>query len=210
MSFDSLPPGRNLPSGWKWVKLGELISGFQPGFACGERDPNGVVQVRMNNVTTGGSFNWEELIRVPPNYTNMDKYWIKADDVLFNNTNSAELVGKSAIFSDFEEQVVFSNHFSRLRPNLELLDAGFLAKWLNLNWQQGLFSEICNRWVGQAAVPKQKLLQLNIPLPPLAEQKRIVSILNETVGCRRTSQESCRGTDRGGAGIAGGDSERDL
>ena len=133
----------------------------------------------MNNVTTNGSFNWEELVRVPDSYTNMDRYWLEADDVLFNNTNSVELVGKSAIFSGFEEPIVFSNHFSRLRTTPGLLHAGFLARWLNLNWQQGLFERICNRWVGQAAVDRRKLLALSIPLPPLAEQKRIVGVLNE-------------------------------
>ena len=169
----------NLPPGWKWTKLGDVISGFQPGFACGKRNPNGVVQVRMNNVTTNGSFNWEELVRVPNGYTDMNKYWLKGDDVLFNNTNSAELVGKSAIFLGFQESVVFSNHFSRVRTNPTALAPDFLAKWLNLNWQQGLFEKICNRWVGQAAVDRQKLLKLDVPLPPLEEQRRIVGVLNE-------------------------------
>ena len=109
----------------------------------------------------------------------MSKYWVEPGDVLFNNTNSVELVGKSTIFSGFTEPIVFSNHFSRLRTDPGALEADFLAKWLVLSWQQGLFASICNRWVGQAAVDRQKLLELTIPLPPLPEQKRIVAILNE-------------------------------
>ena len=133
----------------------------------------------MHNVSTAGSFNWGELIRVPSSYTDMSKYWVEPGDVLFNNTNSVELVGKSAIFSGFTEPIVFSNHFSRLRTDPGALEADFLAKWLVLSWQQGLFASICNRWVGQAAVDRQKLLELTIPLPPLTEQKRIVGVLNE-------------------------------
>ena len=178
MHFNSQHHEKSLPRDWKWAKLEDAISSIQPGFACGKREPNGLVQVRMNNVTTSGSFNWEQLVRVPASYTNMGRYWLEAGDVLFNNTNSVELVGKSAIFHDFEEPVVFSNHFSRLRTNPTSLHPSFLVKWLNLNWQQGLFERICNRWVGQAAVDRRKLLQLEIPLPPLAEQKRIVGVLN--------------------------------
>ena len=179
MTAPPLIPRSGLPAGWKWTKLRDAISDLQPGFACGERDTTGVVQVRMHNVSTAGSFNWGELIRVPSSYSDMSKYWVEPGDVLFNNTNSVELVGKSAIFSGFSEPIVFSNHFSRLRTDPGALEPAFLAKWLVLSWQQGLFASICNRWVGQAAVDRQKLLELTIPLPPLAEQKRIVGVLNE-------------------------------
>ena len=179
MTAPPLIPRSDLPAGWKWTKLRDAISDLRPGFACGERDTTGVVQVRMHNVSTDGSFNWGELIRVPSSYTDMSKYWVEPGDVLFNNTNSVELVGKSTIFSGFTEPIVFSNHFSRLRTDPGALEADFLAKWLVLSWQQGLFASICNRWVGQAAVDRHKLLELTIPLPPLAEQKRIVGILSE-------------------------------
>ena len=119
---------QRLPPGWKWAKLGDVIGSIQPGFACGDRDPNGVVQVRMNNVTILGSFNWEEVIRVPSGHTEMAKYWLAPGDVLFNNTNSAELVGKSAMFAGFAEPAVYSNHFSRLRPDSTQLDADFPGK----------------------------------------------------------------------------------
>ena len=163
MTAPPLIPRSDLPAGWKWTKLSDAISYLQLGFACGERDTTGVVQVRMHNVSTAGSFNWGELIRVPSSYTDMSKYWVEPGDVLFNNTNSVELVGKSAIFSGFTEPIVFSNHFSRLRTDPGALEADFLAKWLVLSWQQGLFASICNRWVGQAAVDRQKLLELTIP-----------------------------------------------
>ena len=47
-----LIPRSDLPAGWKWTKLRDAISDLQPGFACGERDTTGVVQVRMHNVST--------------------------------------------------------------------------------------------------------------------------------------------------------------
>jgi type I restriction enzyme S subunit len=109
----------------------------------------------------------------------MSRYWLQPNDVLFNNTNSAELVGKSSLFYGYQEEVVFSNHFSRLRPVDTVLEAGFLARWLQSKWEDGTFNQICNRWVGQAAVTKSMLLDLYLPLPPLQEQMRIATILNE-------------------------------
>ncbi|MBM3946942.1 MAG: hypothetical protein FJ315_06035 [SAR202 cluster bacterium] len=170
---------RKLPEGWRWVRLGQVVAEAQLGFATSERDPKGIIQLRMNNVTTRGQFDWTSFIRVPADTATREAYEIRPGDVLFNNTNSTVLVGKTAIFSGYGEPVVFSNHFTRLRTIPDQLIPGYLASWLQAQWQEGLFQQICNRWIGQSAVQREKLLHLTIPLPPLAEQRRIVAVLNE-------------------------------
>ena len=172
-------PGQPLPDGWRWVRLVELIAEAQAGFASGERDSDGVIQLRMNNVDTRGNLVWDEVLRVPVDAATLDKYRLISGDVMFNNTNSTELVGKSALFEGYDEPVVFSNHFTRIRPKPSVLLPEFLAAWLNQQWLMGVFANICNRWIGQSAVKSDKLLQLAIPLPPLAEQKRIAAVLRE-------------------------------
>jgi len=168
-----------LPKGWRWVKLGEVMENAVSGFACGERHPDGVIQLRMNNIDTRGNFVWTDFLRVPASAQMVNAYALQIGDVLFNNTNSTELVGKSAIFRGHSETVVFSNHFTRLRPKRDALFPEFLADWLIHQWQLGLFANICNRWIGQSAVKPAKLLSLDLPLPPLSEQKRIAAVLNE-------------------------------
>jgi len=170
---------RILPDGWRWVRLGEVINQSQTGFACGERDSNGIVQLRMNNVDTRGNFVWNEFLRVPADQDKISKYRLSKGDILFNNTNSTELVGKSALFQGHTETVVYSNHFTRLRVNQDQLEPSYLASWLVLQWTDKVFENLCNRWIGQSAVKNGKLLSLQIPLPPLPEQKRIAEILNE-------------------------------
>ena len=190
---------KELPDGWKWVKLGDVIAHVQPGFACGKRDDSGVVQVRMNNVSTTGKFMWQNLTRIPSDFKDMSRYWLEPNDVLFNNTNSAELVGKSAIFQGFEEQVVYSNHFSRLIPNHEILYSGYLANWLMNTWTNGTFARICNRWVGQAAVPKSMLLAMDFPIPSLEEQIRIAATVDERMDAvekaRKAAEEVLEAVD---------------
>jgi len=160
------------------VRLGEVIADALPGFACGERDAEGTVQLRMNNVDTRGNMVWDEFIRVPATDEQIAKYRLEPGDVLFNNTNSVELVGKTAMFRGYPEPVVFSNHFTRLRLKSEICDPSFLAHWLVCQWQSRVFANLCNRWVGQSAVKNDRLLALDMPLPPLTEQKRIVAMLH--------------------------------
>jgi len=154
---------RQLPDGWQWVKLGELIQVAQPGFACGERDVQGVIQLRMNNLDTRGNLIWDDFIRIPATTDQILKYKLATNDVVFNNTNSTELVGNSALFVEQKEPVVYSNHFTKIRTITEKLEPSYLSSWLVHQWQKGTFSNLCNRWIGQSAVKNDKLLDLLIP-----------------------------------------------
>lgn len=170
---------KELPAGWRCSTIGEVIANAQSGFACGVRDEEGIIQLRMNNVSTNGGFVWEEFIRVPCDDEFLVRYKLLPGDIVFNNTNSTELVGKSALFQRFDEDVVYSNHFTRLRVKPDKCDPAYFSYWLNYLWKSRVFENICNRWIGQSAVKPEKLFSLKIPLPPLSEQRRIAALLTE-------------------------------
>jgi len=180
-----VPTGEAAPVGsgachmWPRVPLIDVVADAQAGFATGDRDPHGVLQLRMQNVDTIGLLDFSKPVRVPSKSASVEKYLLQQDDVVFNNTNSAELVGKSAFISAPPEPLVFSNHFTRLRTRRDMLDAKFLALWLLAQWQGGVFERLCDRWVGQAAVGRGRLLSLTMPLPPLHEQTRIATMLRK-------------------------------
>lgn len=178
MNKDYSGSDKIVPDGWRLIRLENVIREARAGFACGDRADDGVIQLRMNNVDRTGNLNFENFLRVPADQETISKYKLSSGDVLFNNTNSTELVGKSALFSRHSEDVVFSNHFTRLRTNRNELIPGYLALWLRYLWIQRIFEDLCNRWIGQSAVKNDKLLALEIPLPSLVEQERISSVIN--------------------------------
>lgn len=157
---------------WIRTRLGDAIAEAQTGFASGERLETGIIQLRMNNVTTRGTFDWSQYIRVPAAEDVVKTFTLRPGDVLFNNTNSTDLVGKSALFEGHQEAVVYSNHFTRLRTVPELLTPAYLAFWIQHQWNRRVFADICNRWIGQSAVQRDKLLSLELDLPPLDHQER--------------------------------------
>jgi len=75
-----------LPNDWRWMRLGDVIAIAQPGFASGQRDPKGVIQLRMNNVDTRGNFVWDQFLRVPADQKTIERYNLKPGDIVFNNT----------------------------------------------------------------------------------------------------------------------------
>jgi len=167
------------------VSIEDITIDVQSGFASGERATDSVVQLRMNNVTTDGNLDWSSYLRVPTSPKQVEKYKLRPGDILFNNTNSPELVGKTTIFNGFNEPVVFSNHFVRLRADETWVYPQYLARWFTMQWQQRVFERLSTQWVNQAAVRKEDLLALKIPLPPLSEQQRIASLLTRADRLRR-------------------------
>jgi type I restriction enzyme S subunit len=171
-------------SAWPQVALGEVLADATPGFACGEDVEGGVFQFRMNNITTEGRLDLSKQRRVPRGYRNIDRFLVQPGDVLFNATNSPDLVGKTAFFPGLGEPAVFSNHFLRLRPRDSELDGRYLARWLTLQFSHGRFKGMCRQWVNQATVTRDALLSLKLPLPPLPEQRRIAEILDKADALR--------------------------
>ena len=105
----------------------------------------------MNNVTTEGTIIFDKYLKVPiPK--NIETFSLKKGDFLFNNTNSIDLVGKSAIFCESPFDCTFSNHFTRIRFKQNLVLPEIILLNTLILWRTGFFKTVAIRHVGQAAV----------------------------------------------------------
>ena len=163
---------------WPRVPLGELLITAASGFACSKTKlvSDGLLHLRPFNISTSGDLNLSQGYRVPLAEAPTDKRRLEAGDVLFNNTNSEELVGKTTVL-DAPMDAGFSNHLTRLRFDPRRAEPRFVAAVLATEWRRGTFRRLATRWVGQAAVKTPMLRELRIPLPPLPEQRRIADAL---------------------------------
>jgi type I restriction enzyme S subunit len=166
-----------LPEGWAAATLGDgLTIDVQPGFACGahSRDSHDVPHLRPMNVSQEGRIDLSNLKFVPKKEVDREARLLRFGDVLFNNTNSPELVGKTACY-DLPEPRAFSNHMTRVRCHPKALDPHYCALVLHTKWMDGYFASICNNHVSQASISRAVLVDTPIALAPLAEQERIVA-----------------------------------
>lgn len=166
--------------GWKERTLDFQTVEMKSGFACARKYAvsDGMLHLRPFNISLRGELNLREAIHIPRNsHNNLTEYELNPGDVLFNNTNSIELVGKAAIVRE-KLQCAFSNHITRLRVrNKGELEPSWLLLCLRVLWLRGFFAENCNRWIGQAGFNNSKLAALKIPLPPVDVQRRIITRL---------------------------------
>ena len=94
---------------------------------------------------------------------------MSAGDVLFNRTNSPELVGKSAVFRG-HEPVAYAGYLVRLRTN-ELCDPEYLGAFLNSARAKATLRGMAKSIVGMANINAQEVQNMVIPIPPIAEQR---------------------------------------
>ncbi|KUH34118.1 hypothetical protein APY94_03385 [Thermococcus celericrescens] len=181
-------PLSEIPEGWEVIKIKDVIKEAKPGFASGKRDENGIIQLRMNNITTEGKVTLKEYLEVPVR-SNIEDYLLKPGDVLFNNTNSVDLIGKTAIFRGECEFCTYSNHITRIRVDSSRVIPEWIMYYFMELWRIGYFRQICVRYVGQASIKKADLLNIPLPLPPLPGQRKIAEIL-------RTVDEAIEKTDK--------------
>lgn len=163
---------------WTILPVGDerVCLDMQPGFACGKKDvENGVPHLRMNNISSEGVADFSLIRRVPRDVANKKNRWLESGDILFCNTNSTDLVGKTCLFEGWNEPCTYSNHLTRLRANTETVTPEWLSLSLRHLWLSRHFAVHCTEFIGQSAFNKDKLQKVEIRIPPLSEQIQIVS-----------------------------------
>ncbi|MBE7420746.1 MAG: restriction endonuclease subunit S [Ideonella sp.] len=162
-----------LPKGWRAGYVGDFAKEIEPGFASGEHNQTGegVAHLRPMNVDRDGKIDLSVTKFVSGS---KDDRRLAVGDVLFNNTNSPDLVGKTAAVSvagDF----AFSNHMTRIRFADDVLPK-FGALQLHFLWMRGYFKYNCVKHVNQASVSSRTLAR-GVPFVwgPPATQERIVA-----------------------------------
>ena len=174
----------DFPREWASVTLGSLedrdLLSIRNGFSCGDHssDPSGLAHLRPFNVTEDCRLSFAQM-KFIPRRSDIDQFIIRSGDVLYNNTNSEELVGKCAYWPGKPGIFVLSNHMTILRLNpASGLNPRFLTYYLFWFWRSGEARTICRRHVNQASIGIERLRQIDVPLPPIEVQDQIVRVLS--------------------------------
>lgn len=167
---------------WPTVTLGALASLVQYGLtANAQGNTEGVLYLRISDIDDDGNAHVTEPKFVPASTHDLQKYILEPGDIVIARSGS---VGRSYVYKGSEEPWVFASYLIRFRINPLLADADYLGFFLRspYYWQ---YIESMSRAVAQPNINSKELSRLLIPLPPLPEQRRIVSILRQADELRR-------------------------
>ena len=163
-----------IPSGWEWCRMREVIYPPKYGTSSKSLQYGDVPVLRMGNIQDG-TVNYDKLV-YSNNIEENQKYRLQDGDLLFNRTNSAELVGKTAIFKG-SKHVIYAGYLILLRPikaNSDYLNYVFSSPYV-----RSYCKEVKTIGVQQCNINAEKVSQLLVPIAPLEEQVRIVDKIKE-------------------------------
>lgn len=166
----------DIPDSWRWSRLGHLALMIDYGTSQKtDGDASQVPVYRMGNIVRGRLVD-DHLKYVRSSIDDLPALYLKTNDILFNRTNSYELVGKVGIFTGPNDVATFASYLIRIRLPSTLLSPAFYALAMNAPYfrQTQIEPEIVQQ-CGQANFNGTKLGSTVVPVPPFAEQCRIVA-----------------------------------
>ncbi|MGD0656884.1 MAG: restriction endonuclease subunit S [Syntrophorhabdales bacterium] len=164
------------PGSWRWARIGHVAILIDYGTSQKtDSDSSKVPVYRMGNIVDGRLID-ENLKYVDAAIVDLPGLYLKPGDILFNRTNSYELVGKAAIFNGDANTATFASYLIRIRLPVTHIVPEFVNLAMNAPYfrQTQIEPEITQQ-CGQANFNGTKLASTIIPVPPLAEQRRIVA-----------------------------------
>ncbi|NTW88551.1 MAG: restriction endonuclease subunit S [Desulfobulbaceae bacterium] len=161
-----------VPESWEVKPLEDYLTEAQYGISAKGSETGRYAVLRMTNQQQGkiSGTNLQYIDMTPEQF---EKFRVKRQDILFNRTNSLELVGRTAIF-DLEGDFVFASYLIRLRSDAFRLRPFFLNHYFNCEETQIRLKSIATRAVSQSNISATRLRGFVVPLPPLEEQDEIV------------------------------------
>jgi len=162
-----------VPESWEVVALDDYLTEAQYGISVKGADRGRYAVLRMTNQQQGriSDANLQYVELTPAQFA---KFRVERQDILFNRTNSLELVGRTAIF-DLEGDYVFASYLIRLRTDSTRLRPSFLNHHFNWDETQMRLKSIATRAVSQSNISATRLRGFPIPLPSPEEQDEIAT-----------------------------------
>ena len=164
---------------WPVVELGSVVQETQYGLSLNAGSEGQYPMLRMMNIEDGLCVE-NDIKYVDLNAKDFEAYRLVRGDVLFNRTNSYELVGRTGVY-ELEGDHVFASYLVRIKTNSERLEPNFLTLYLNSDLGRRQVLAYATKAVSQANVNASNLLRVRLPLPPLDLQTQL---LEEIAGAK--------------------------
>ncbi|MCD8485644.1 MAG: restriction endonuclease subunit S [Desertifilum sp.] len=164
-----------IPDNWKWIRLSDILlsSFYGPRFSKEEYTNDGIVSIRTTDMTTRGEILLKDPPRIPISKGKLDLYKLEKEDLLVTRSGS---IGTMAIFRG-DYLAIPSAYLIRFRFSKFIL-VDYIYRFLQSPFGQSLLG-LGTTKLAQPNINANAISRFALPLPPLAEQKRIVAKVDE-------------------------------
>lgn len=154
--------------GWDVKKLGEECTEMKYGTSRPSCENGEYPYLRMCNISSDGHLDLDNLKTIDVPDDEVEKCIVRYGDILFNRTNSIELIGKTCMF-DLETPMIIAGYIIRVRLS-EKLESRFVSCMFNMPSMKKLLRTMAKGAVNQANINSKELASIIIPIPPVILQ----------------------------------------
>lgn len=158
------------PKGWKKCTIRDLVSEVKYGTSKPAKLNGKYTYLRMNNITYQGEMDFSDLKTIDVSDLEFEKYCVQKGDLLFNRTNSKELVGKTAVYKEVIPMII-AGYIIRVRSNSSS-NTDYISGFLNSKFGKSILFDMCKAIVGQANINAQELQNIEVCAPPIELQNQ--------------------------------------
>ena len=176
------------PFRWSTGKIQDVVSDVRYGSSRPAVEGGKYPYLRMNNITYSGELDLHDTKRIDIPDSELDKCTVRRGDVLFNRTNSKELVGKNCVYNR-NELMVLAGFVIRVRVN-ERIRPEVLSAFLNMDFSKRMLIGMCKTAIGQANINAKELQNIDLYIPPIELQNQFVALKNKMDQQKQTVQQS--------------------
>ena len=176
------------PFRWSIGKIQDVVSDVRYGSSRPAVEGGKYPYLRMNNITYSGELDLRDTKRIDIPDSELDKCTVRRGDVLFNRTNSKELVGKTCVYNR-DELMVLAGFVIRVRVN-ERIRPEVLSAFLNMDFSKRMLIGMCKTAIGQANINAKELQNIDLYIPPIELQDQFVALKNKIDQQKQTVQQS--------------------
>jgi type I restriction enzyme S subunit len=141
-----------------------------------DQPSDGMLPISRIETIWDGVIDFERVKYAQVTKAEIDKYALQSGDILFSHINSPTHIGKTAIYRS-DQTLIHGINLLLIRVDQKKCYPEYLNYYFKSDNVRALFRARCKKAVNQASLNQPDVLSLEIPLPPLAEQKRIASLL---------------------------------
>jgi type I restriction enzyme S subunit len=165
------------PKKWICGTIRDVVKEVKYGTSRPAVDNGKYPYLRMNNITYEGHLDLSNIkyIDIPDN--EVEKCIARKDDILFNRTNSKELVGKTCVY-ELDKPMIIAGYIIRVRVNQKVLPI-YLSTVLNSKYGKNTLFDMCKAIVGQANINAQELQNIKILIPPIKLQNEFAAFVEQ-------------------------------
>ncbi|HAT4332813.1 restriction endonuclease subunit S [Clostridium perfringens] len=166
------------PLEWQKGKIADIIVKTQYGTSNKADEFNGDFKVlRMNNITYDGNWDFTSIKYINLDEKEQKKYLVYKGEVLFNRTNSKELVGKTAVYKE-DEPMAYAGYLVKAIPN-ERANGEFISAYMNTKYVKDKLLNMAKNIVGMANINAEEFKKIDVYIPPIELQNQFADFVKQ-------------------------------